>query len=326
MIAVVIPAYKASATIATVVAKIGPEIGLIVVVDDCCPEFSGNVLTAQTSDDRVVVASHEANQGVGGAFLTGMKVAIARGADIIVKIDADDQMNPTLIPDLVWMIENGRADYVKGNRFFYFSDAVTMPFTRRAGNLCLSFLTKASSGYWNVMDPTNGFIAIHADVAKLLKIHKISKRFFFESDMLFHLGLMQAKISDFPMQAVYGDEISNLRISKVMGPFIAGHLRNAIKRIIYRYFLRDFSIASIEVVVGSALFLFGFCYGMFHWLSGILTGHETQVGTIMVSALTLLIGFQLVLAFLNYDISSVPKEPIHPFLRRKNAVLSSSEE
>jgi dolichol-phosphate mannosyltransferase len=310
---VVIPAYRAAGTILDVIAAIGPEIGLIVVVDDSCPEGTGVVVANRSADPRVVTLKHDANQGVGGAFLTGMRYAIGRGADIIIKVDADGQMDPAQVPALIHGIESGQADYVKGDRFFFLTNSATMPPVRRFGNLALSFLAKLSSGYWTIMDPTNGFFAIHARVAELLDEERIAKRFFFETDLLFHLGLIRAKVVEFPMRATYGNEVSNLRVAHQLRPFLAGHLRNTTRRILYRYFFRDFSLASLQLVAGSVLFLFGLAFGLYHWMAA-PPDQLVPTGTIMIAALTFLIGFQLVLSFLNYDISTSPREPLHPFL------------
>jgi glycosyltransferase involved in cell wall biosynthesis len=314
---VVIPAYRAASSILAVLKGIGDETDLIVVVDDACPEGTGPVVSARCADPRVVVVMHEQNQGVGGAFLTGMRYALAKGADIIVKVDADGQMDPAQIPALIGVIANGSADYVKGDRFFFLTNAASMPRLRLFGNLALSFLTKLSSGYWTVMDPTNGFFAIHGRVAELLNDERIARRFFFETDLLHHLGLLRAKVVEFPMRAKYGEEASNLRVAKVLLPFLAGHVRNTSRRLLYRYFFRDFSLASLQLVFGAGLTAFGVVFGLYHWLSA---GKDEFVatGTIMIAVVTLLIGFQLLMAFLNYDISSAPREPLHPFLDRKD--------
>jgi len=312
---VVIPTYRATATILAVIAAIGPEVGLIVVVDDGCPEGSGLLVAKQSDDARVVVLMHDRNRGVGGAFLTGMRYAIERGADVIIKIDADGQMDPAQVPALIRPITSGQADYVKGNRFFFLTNAASMPGLRWFGNLALSFLVKLSSGYWTVMDSTNGFIAIHARVADMLDDERIAKRFFFESDLLFHLSLIRAKVVEFPMRATYGAEVSNLRVSHQIAPFLRGHLRNTLRRILYRYFLRDLSLASIQLVTGSMLFGFGLMFGLYHWWS-VPADRLVPTGTIMIAALTLMVGFQLLLSFLNYDMSSSPREPLHPFLQR----------
>jgi dolichol-phosphate mannosyltransferase len=142
---VVIPAYRAAGTILPVIAGIGPEIDLIVVVDDGCPEGTGVIVANKRTDPRVKVLMHDANEGVGGAFLTGMRYAIQRGADIVIKLDADGQMNPVQIPALIHPIASGQADYVKGDRFFFLTNAASMPAVRRLGNLALSFLAKLST-------------------------------------------------------------------------------------------------------------------------------------------------------------------------------------
>src|SRR6201992_3403443 len=183
---VVIPAYRAAGSILSVIEAVGPEIELIVVVDDGCPEGTGVAVANRCGDPRVVTLMHDANQGVGGAFLTGMRYAIARGADIIVKVDADGQMDPAQVPALIHPIESGQADSVKGDRSFFRTNSPRMPPVRGFGNLGLSFLAKLSSGYWTVMDPTNGFFAIHARVAALLDDERIAKRLFFASDLVFH--------------------------------------------------------------------------------------------------------------------------------------------
>jgi dolichol-phosphate mannosyltransferase len=317
---VVIPAYRASTTILPVIAAIGPEIDLIVVVDDGCPEGTGIVVANKCSDRRVVALMHGVNQGVGAAFLTGMRYAIERDADIVVKIDADGQMNPAQVPALIHPIASGQAD-----RFFFLHHAASMPRVRRFGNLALSFLAKLSSGYWTLMDPTNGFFAIHAGIAALLDDEQIAKRFFFETDLLFHLGLIRAKVVEFPMRATYGEEVSNLSVSRQLAPFLAGHLRNTARRILYRYFFRDLSLASLELVAGLGLLGFGIVFGLYHWLAA-PPDQLVPTGTIMIAALTFLIGFQLLLSFLNYDIASSPREPLHPFLTKGRRAKASASE
>lgn len=310
-IAVVIPTYKARNHILGVINEIGPEVARIYVVDDCCPDNSGDFVAASCKDDRVAVIKHTENQGVGGAVMTGYKAAIEDGMNILVKIDSDGQMDPALIMDFVAPIANGEADYTKGNRFFDLEKVRSMPKVRLFGNAVLSLMCKLSSGYWNLFDPTNGYTAIHADVARHLPFDKISRRYFFETDILFRLNTLRAVVVDVPMDAKYGDEVSNLKISKVIGEFFAKHVRNFSKRIFYNYYLRDMSLASIELPVGLALLGFGSIYGGYHWMHSAQAGLPTPVGTVMLAALPVLMGLQLILAFLSYDISSIPQRPVH---------------
>lgn len=310
-IAVLIPSYKVRNHILRVINQIGPEVTRIYVVDDCCPDGSGEFVERNCRDERVTVIRNPENQGVGGAVMTGYKVAIADGIDIIVKIDGDGQMDPSLIPDFVAPIASGEADYTKGNRFFNLEEIRVMPKIRLFGNAALSFMTKLSSGYWNLFDPTNGYTAIHADVARHLPFEKISRRYFFETDMLFRLNTLRAVVIDVPMDAQYGDEISNLKIPKIVGEFLFKHARNFSKRIFYNYYLRDMSIASIELPLGVLLFAFGFGFGVYHWINSLHEGVATPAGTVMLAALPILMGAQLILAFLGYDIANVPTRPLH---------------
>lgn len=314
-IAVVIPSYKVTRHILGVIALIGPEVSRIYVVDDKCPENSGAWVREHCRDLRVTVIEHAENQGVGGAVMTGYAAAIADGMKVIVKVDGDGQMNPALIPSFISPIVHGEADYTKGNRFYDLEQIGAMPPVRLFGNAVLSLMTKLSSGYWNLFDPTNGYTAIHADVARRLPFAKISRRYFFETDVLFRLNTLNAVVADVPMDAVYADEESNLKISKVVTEFLAKHIRNFIKRLFYNYYLRNMSLASIELPLGIAMMLFGLIYGGTSALAARAAGVPTAAGTVMVSALPVLMGAQLILAFLAYDIASVPRQPLHTRLR-----------
>jgi glycosyltransferase involved in cell wall biosynthesis len=310
-IAVVIPSYRVVNHILGVIENIGPEVWRVYVVDDKCPDESGKHVEEKCQDPRVVVLRHDVNQGVGGAVMTGYKAALADGADIIVKIDGDGQMDPNLLLDFVAPIVAGEADYAKGNRFFYLEEIRRMPKVRLFGNAVLSLMTKLSSGYWNLFDPTNGYTAIHADVARHLPFPKISRGYFFETDMLFRLNTLHAVVVDVPINAKYADETSSLKISKIVGEFFFKHVRNFIKRIFYNYYLRDLSIASIQLPVGLLLLALGSCYGIYHWVNSMHQRVTTPAGTVMLAALPILMGSQLILAFLGYDIASVPRRSLH---------------
>ena len=315
-IAVVIPSYKVTNHILDVIAGIGAEVGRIYVVDDHCPVRSGDFVEDNCKDPRVRVLRHEENQGVGGAVMTGYRAAIAEGVDIIVKVDGDGQMDPALIPRFVAPILAGEADYTKGNRFFDLEKIAQMPRMRLVGNAGLSLLTKVSSGYWNLFDPTNGYTAIHRDVARHLPLGKISRRYFFETDMLFRLGTLRAAVVDVPMHARYADEVSNLHIRQVVGEFFTKNLRNTFKRIFYNYYLRDMSLASFELPMGVLLLLFGVVFGVSQWIHASSTGTTASSGTVMLAAMPVLVGVQLILAFIGHDVRATPVKAIHMRGRR----------
>ena len=256
-IAVVIPCFRVTRHIANVILAMPGISWRIYVIDDACPDGSGKFVEANVTDSRVKVLYHLKNQGVGGAVMTGYQAAIADGADVIVKVDGDGQMDPSLIPLFIEPILSGEADYTKGNRFYDLEEIRAMPHGRLFGNAVLSLMTKLSSGYWNLFDPTNGYTAIHADVCKHLPFKKISQRYFFETDMLFRLNTLRAVVVDVPMDAKYGEEVSNLTISKIAGEFLFKHARNFFKRLFYNYYLRDLSLASeVDPVVKTKAIVF----------------------------------------------------------------------
>jgi glycosyltransferase involved in cell wall biosynthesis len=313
-IAVVIPCYKSGELVLDVIRRIGPEVGWIFVIDDCCPIHTGQTVLEKCADPRVTVLFHAENEGVGGAVITGYNAAVETAASVAVKIDGDGQMAPELIPQLCSSILSGQADYAKGNRFHIAGGVASMPALRLIGNIGLSFITKASSGYWQLFDPTNGYTAIHTRVLSELDTTKIARRYFFESDMLFRLNLLRAVVAEMPMKAIYEGEPSSLSPMKIIAPFLKGNARNFFKRIVYRYFISDFSLASLELVAAIPLLAFGIIYGIDHLIANKVNGATASAGIVMASALPIILGFQLLLSWLNYDVSTQPVRALHPQL------------
>jgi glycosyltransferase involved in cell wall biosynthesis len=311
IVAVVIPCYKVKAHIVQTIGEIGPEVSHIFIVDDSCPEGSGKLVEQEVKDKRVKVIFHTENQGVGGAMITGYRAALETDAQIVVKLDGDGQMDPALIKDLIAPIVTGRADYTKGDRFDSLTGLSQMPGIRLFGNAGLTLLTKISTGYWNITDPTNGYTAIHRDVLKALPLGMLSKRFFFESDILFRLSIYRAVVWDVPMVARYGNEKSNLSIAKTLWEFPWKHFKNFHKRLFLNYYLRDVSAASIELPLGFFLWWFGVFAGFDALMSSLNNGVAASTGTVMISVVPLILGFQLLLAFVSHDVSSVPTRPKH---------------
>lgn len=305
-IAVIIPSYRVVQQILDVIRRIGPEVHRIIVVDDACPEKSGDYVQTHCKDPRVKVLHNIRNLGVGGAVMTGYAHALETGIDLCIKLDGDGQMDPALIPELIRPLLEGRAQYAKGNRFYALSFLKGMPKLRLFGNSVLSFMTKLTTGYWNIMDPTNGFTAIDRDALRMLDLSAIDPTYFFETDMLFHLGLLRTRVVDVPMRAFYGDEKSNLRIGRVLVSFSRKHFSRCFKRIFYQYFLRDFNPGSIALLSSLPLMGFGLIFGGYQWWHSSHLDVTTPAGTVILAALPLILGFQLFLTFVQYDISSTP--------------------
>ncbi len=305
-VGVVIPCYKVSQHLLSVLNSIPEWVDRIYLIDDACPQNSVQVTLAKTSDPRIVPILLKSNIGVGGAVKSGYVRCLDDEIDIVVRVDGDGQMDLKMIQALLHPILSGDADFTKGNRFFNIEDLVKMPKRRIFGNIGLSFFSKFSSGYWDIFDPNNGFNAISCSTLRKLPLDKIDNRYFFESDLLFRLGLVGTRVTDVSMPAIYGEESSSLSIVKSLFEFPFKHLRNLLKRIFYSYFLREFNLGSLELVSGSILLAGGVLSALFAWFTGMQSGIPTSLGRQMLISMMILSGLQLFLGFLSYDMYRVP--------------------
>jgi glycosyltransferase involved in cell wall biosynthesis len=257
------------------------------------------------------------NQGVGGAVVMGFKAAMADKMDIIIKIDGDGQMNSADIPRLISPIAAGHADFSKGNRFYFPKQLAQMPVLRLAGNSVLSLVNKAVSGYWSIIDPTNGFLAIHRIALEMLPLDNLDRRYFFESDLLFRLSTIRAVVRDVPIDVRYADEKSSLKISRVLFDFPGKYLSRLLKRILYLYLIRDFNFGTISLLGSIPLLFFGLAFGALKWTHNMRLHTYTPSGTVMLAALPLILGFQLFLTFVVYDLQAEPRVPLQSLLDAK---------
>lgn len=310
-IAAVLPAYNESAHIEGVIESLPAYVRTVIVVDDASTDRTAEVVTrlAQQSP-RVRLVRHERNQGVGGAMISGLREAIAVGAQLVVKVDADGQMPIEWLPELLSPLAWGEADYAKGNRFRDFRALQKMPLLRRAGNMVLSFLTKAAVGYWDCFDPCNGFVAIRGDVLAELPLDRVARSFFFETSILSELYLLGAVVRDVPMPARYGDERSHLSITRTLFEFPPRLLRCFLRRVLLKNFLYDFSMESVYLLSGLPLLGLGLLYGIVNWVWYARQGLSAPTGTVVIPALAIMLGFQLLLSALGEDLRGVPRRPL----------------
>jgi len=302
---VVIPAYKAASTVGAVIRQLPDFVDSILVVDDGSPDDTSQAAAA-VGDSRVECLRRDRNGGVGAAMATGFAHALTQPVDLVVKMDADGQMDPSALPGLLKPLISGDCDYAKGNRFYDLSSLRKMPLARRLGNIALSFLTKAASGYWNVYDPQNGYIAIRRDALERLDLESLDRGYFFENSMLVQLNVIRARVAEVPLSAVYGGEISSMNLTRTVLVFPWKLLRAGLMRLRLKYFGMDFSPIAVLLMMGGLLFLGGTGYGAYEWIKNALAGVATPAGTVMLAALPTLLGAQLLLNALLLDISQTP--------------------
>ncbi|GAB4543694.1 MAG: hypothetical protein Fur002_16220 [Anaerolineales bacterium] len=312
-LAAVIPAYRVEREIEETLRGLPDFIRYKIVVDDASPDSTGEILLRLAQRDPAIIAlRHERNQGVGGAMLTGFRKALELGAEAVVKLDGDGQMDPAYIPALLAPLLEGKADYAKGNRFRDFDALRAMPLIRRAGNLALSFLAKAATGYWNVFDPTNGYFAIRAETLQKLPLDEIDRRYFFETSMLSRLYLLDAAVADVPIPARYRGEASSLSIGRVLWEFPLKLTRVFWRRILLKYFIYDFSMMAVYLLTGVPLLLFGLTFGIVKWIQYASLGVPAPTGTVMLPTLCVILGIQILLSAMEIDLNAAPRKEKTP--------------
>jgi len=305
-ISVVVPAHNEMAHVGSVIQGLPEFVDQILVIDDASGD--GTSATAQaTKDPRLTVIRNEKNLGLGGSVLKGYEHALLCDADIVVKMDGDDQMYPEYLPALLDALVSEGKDYSKGNRFLAGESLQAMPKLRLFGNIGLTFLTKLASGYWHIFDPQNGYTAIKAKALKVMDLKSIHRGFFFENDVLVHLNIMNLKVKDLAIPAKYGEEKSDLNPFKIGLTFPLLLIRRFLFRIYQKYILRDFSPIALFLVLGFLMTSWGLGFGAYLWVHTALTNLPTPTGTIMLSLLPLILGFQLLLQSIVLDIQETPK-------------------
>jgi dolichol-phosphate mannosyltransferase len=309
IVSVVIPCYNVARHIEEVVGNIPSQVSYIITVNDCSRDETESIIHRLLQENKkIIYLKHELNQGIGAAMLTGFRKSMELKSGITIKMDGDNQMDPGYIPALLKPLMENQADFTKGNRFRDFAALKKMPVSRRLGNLGLSFLIKGASGYWNIFDPNNGFIAIKNETLQNVDFNRIHKRYFFESSMLIELYYGNAVVQDVPMKARYGDEISGLSKTKTLFEFPPKLFMAFLRRIVLKYFLYEFNIASLYMLFGVPLFIAGVVYGLINFVKYTSSHIAAPTGTVVIPTLLITLGFQLLLSAANYDINNYPKK------------------
>ncbi len=305
-VVVVVPAYRVEREIGTLLARMPAYVDRVLVVDDASPDRTSEAVRS-VQDRRVTLLRHARNMGVGGAMATGFRAALDAGADLIVKCDGDGQMEPQDMKELLVPLLENRAEYAKGCRFHHPRELDSMPKVRLVGNIGLTFLTKLASGYWHVLDPQNGFLAIGAPTLRRLRLERLARGYFFENDMLLRLNTLGARVADVPLPSRYGEESSSLKPGSVALEFPFRLIAGLFRRVFWRYVFYDVSPVAVFVLFGLILFLFGAFFGAYHWIVNALYHRATPTGTVILAAVPFILGFQLLLQALVLDIENSPR-------------------
>jgi glycosyltransferase involved in cell wall biosynthesis len=304
-IAVVVPAFCEERHVGEVIRSSPDLVDHIIVVDDASPDGTSAAASA-VADPRVEVIRHERNTGVGGAIITGHRRAMELGADIDVVMAGDNQMDPAYLPALLDPIVSGGYGFTKANRFYSTSSFQGMPKHRILGNIALTFLTKVASGYWDLVDPQNGYTAVRRAVLERLPLHRIAERYEFENDLLIWLNIFGVRALDVPVPAVYRDEVSHIKLGRVITRLLRVLIGGFWRRVWLKYVLWSFSPVALLLFTGSLLVLFGVAMG--GWVLAETIGPSTaSAGTVLLAVTPFLVGTQMLIQALVLDIQATPK-------------------
>lgn len=301
IIGVAIPCFMGSKLTLKIVKEVIEYSDHVVLIDDLCPRSTGKFISSKINNPKLHIIYNEKNLGVGGSTKKGFTWLLDKGCDIIIKVDADGQISPHDIPKMCAPILKNECDSTKGNRFSNLDKVLNMPKIRLIGNILLSFMAKFSTGYWELFDPTNGFIAFRSNILKEINLRKTDDRFFFETDLLFRCSLKNVCIKNISVDPIYNGSYSSLRPIKEIPNFLKKHIIILVKRIIYQYFILDFNPGSIELVLALVLALFSFFISITSIYLSHITGELTSAGTASLFIISVVVCIQLLLSFIYYD-------------------------
>ncbi|HCT81504.1 MAG TPA: glycosyltransferase family 2 protein [Micromonosporaceae bacterium] len=303
-VAAVVPAYNEAKLIGQTIGTMPEFVDLIVVVNDCSTDETSE-RAKSVGDPRVHVIDHEVNTGVGGSIIDGHIKAMELGAEVNVVMAGDAQMDPAFLPDLLDPICERGYEFTKANRFFSRKSYAGMPKTRMFGSVVLSFATKVASGYWNLFDPQNGYTAVKTSALRRLDLANVARGYEFENDLLIWLNIANARARDVPIPAVYGEEVSTMKIHRA-APRIAKLLfRGFWRRMLLKHVLASFSPVALLFFTGLSLVFFGLAVGV--WvLIETLGPPVASTGSVLLSIGPLLTGIHMLVSALTLDIQSTP--------------------
>lgn len=207
-VSVIVPCYRESRLVGRTLARLPAWVDRIHVIDDGSDDGTAEVVAA-IADPRIDLVRHEENRGVGAAIVTGYLRAIELGAEMLVVMAGDDQMDPEDLPRLLEPVRTGAADYTKGNRFLH-QERRRMPILRRLGGMMLSLATRQATGL-HISDSQCGFTALRATVARRLPLTSLWPRFGYPNDLLGMLAARNKVVKDVVVRPVYADERSGIR-------------------------------------------------------------------------------------------------------------------
>jgi len=303
-IGVVVPAHNEEDFLGGVLRSMPSYVDAVFVVDDGSTDGTGRVLEeCRSKDPRIKPVVHKENHGVGASIGDGYRQALEGGMDVIAVMAGDGQMDPGQLPSLLDPVVNGEADYAKGNRLPRRELRRSMPKRRLLGNAMLSLLTKIASGYWNVLDPQNGYTAASREVLEKLDLEGIYPGYGCPNDILIKLNVYNFRVRDVWMPAVYGNEVSGIRMRSYVPKVSRLLVKGFFWRLWEKYVITDFHPLIFFYFLGMVLLPIGLVIGLmvayYRFMFGTIT-----LSTVILAALLIISGMQSLFFAMLFDMQS----------------------
>jgi len=273
-IAVVVPAHNEERLIGETLSGIPDYVSRVYVVNDSSTDRTQKIIDYFAAHDRSIIPIvHETNQGVGAAIVTGYKRALADGMDIVAVMAGDNQMDPAFLPDLLGPIISNKCDYTMGNRLINPNFRKGMSRWRFTGNAILTMLTKIASGYWQMMDPQNGYTAISKRALEHISLDDVYPRYGYCNDILVKLNVMGFRVINVPHPARYGLERSGIKYHTYIVRVSRLLLKDFLWRLKMKYVVLNFN-PLIFFYIGGVLFsILGLLGGLYSLHYKFFQGH-----------------------------------------------------
>ena len=198
---VVVPTYNERDNIERVIAQLlalDVDLGVL-VVDDNSPDGTGRLVDDIRSREPRVNAIHRSGKlGLGSAYITGFKWALAEtDANFIFEMDADFSHDPNAIPE--FLAKTPEADLVIGSRYLDGITVMNWPLRRLALSVGANIYTRIITGM-PVKDATGGFKCFRREVLEALPLDNIrSDGYSFQIEMNYHAWKRNYRIVEIPI-------------------------------------------------------------------------------------------------------------------------------
>jgi hypothetical protein len=199
---------------------------------------------------------------------------------------------------------DSQVDYVKANRFVHLEDLAQMPMYRRVGNILITILTKFATGYYSIFDSQNGYGVFRREILERLPLERIGKRYDYENTLLINMSIMGATIKDEAVPAIYGDETSTIPFFRTATRALKVLWSGFWRRIFFKYVVVNFHPIALFLLSGLMLTLVGLGFGIYILAAKLVSGISPSTGTVMLAALPLILGFQMLLTTIVMDMNN----------------------